>query len=188
MAEGKVNLEGVKVLLGVCGGISAYKAVDLASKLAAAGAEVRTAMTDAACELIGPKSFEAVTGGRVYVSLWSEAEEYEIGHVSLADWADVVAVVPATADIIGKMAGGICDDLVSTVLCACWEKKVLAAPAMNVKMWSNPAVRRNVEFLREMGVELIGPEEGRLACGAEGVGRMSEPADILVRIAELAAR
>jgi phosphopantothenoylcysteine decarboxylase/phosphopantothenate--cysteine ligase len=187
MAQEGTKHWNIHVLLGVSGGIAAYKAVDLASKLTAGGGCVRTVMTEAARELIGPKSFEAVTGGAVYMSLWSPAEEFKSSHIGLADWADIIVVAPATADIIGKMANGICDDLLSTTLCACWGKRMLLAPAMNEKMWNNPAVRRNVEAVKEMGAELIGPEKGRLACGTEGMGRMSEPADILAAIDRIAS-
>ena len=117
-----------------------------------------------------------------------EEGEYKIGHVNLADWADVVVVAPATANIIGKFANGICDDLLSTVLCACWAKPTVFAPAMNEKMWTNPAVQQNVKTVKKMGFEIIGPEKGRLACGAEGIGRMSEPEDILEAIEKIASR
>ena len=177
--SGKIkNFDGLNILLGVSGGISAYKAVDLASNLTSAGACVKTIMTENACQLVGPKSFEAVTSQEVYTSLWSGSEEYKISHVSLADWADIVAVVPATADIIGKAANGICDDLLSTVLCVCWKKPTLFAPAMNNNMWENPAVQKNVGHIRKMGFELVGPEKGRLACGKDAIGRMAEPQDI----------
>jgi phosphopantothenoylcysteine decarboxylase/phosphopantothenate--cysteine ligase len=182
------NIAGVKVVLGISGGIAAYKAVDLASKLTAAGAQVRTVMTENALRLVGAKSFEAVTGEPVYTSMWEETQEYKIGHISLADWADVVVVAPATADTIGKFANGICDDLLSTVLCASWKKPLVFAPAMNDKMWANPAVQRNIKLVRHTGVELIGPEHGRLACGTEGVGRMAEPQDILDAISRIAVR
>ena len=180
------------ILLGVSGGVAAYKAVDLASKLTGAGAKVNTIMTESACQLICPKSFEAVTGQPVYTSLWSTSEEYKTGHVSLADWADIVAVVPATANIIGKIANGICDDLLSTTLCVCWPLiktgAAILAPAMNDNMWKNPAVQRNVETIKEMGFQLIGPVEGRLACGTEGIGRMSEPREILEAIGKIASK
>jgi len=186
---GKIkNFDGLNILLGVSGGISAYKAVDLASALTSAGACVKTIMTESACQLVGPKSFEAVTSQEVYTSLWSGSEEYKIGHVSLADWADIVAVVPATADIIGKAANGICDDLLSTVLCVCWKKPTLFAPAMNNNMWENPAVQKNVGHIRKMGFELIGPEKGRLACGKDAIGRMAEPQDILDAIYAIASK
>jgi len=180
------------ILLGVSGGVAAYKAVDLASKLTAAGAKVNTLMTENACQLICPKSFEAVTGQPVYTSLWSTSKEYEIGHVDLADWADIVVIAPATANIIGKIANGICDDLLSTILCVCWplvkSGAVILAPAMNNNMWNNPAVQRNIKVVMNMGFQLIGPEEGRLACGTEGIGRMSEPLDILKAIEKIASK
>jgi phosphopantothenoylcysteine decarboxylase/phosphopantothenate--cysteine ligase len=184
----KRELSGVNVLLGVSGGIAAYKAADLASKLTGAGAVVSVVMTANACELVTPKTFEAVTGRAVHTSLWSEPEEFRIGHISLADQADIVVVAPATANIIAKMALAMADDLLSTTLCASWNKPTLVAPAMNNNMWSNPAVQANVEKLRGRGVELIGPETGRLACGTEGVGRMTEPATILEVVERMVAK
>lgn len=183
---GREMLEDRTILLGVTGGVAAYKAVDLASKLTAAGAAVRTVMTEGACRFVMPKSFEAVTRSSVFTTLWSSPDEYQSVHISLADWAQVVVVAPATANIIGKVAHGICDDLLSTTLCACWEKPILFAPAMNSRMWANPAVQGNVEVLRKMGCETIGPASGRLACGTEGVGRMAEPSEILEAIGTLA--
>ncbi len=171
-----------KVLLGVSGGIAAYKAVALASKLTACGADVKVVMTDSARELIMPKSFEAVTGNQVMTDLWACPEEYEIGHISLADWANIVVIAPATANIIGKLANGICDDLLSTVLCAAICKPMIVAPAMNNNMWNNPAVQKNIETLRQMNIQQIGPAEGRLACGTEAIGRMSEPQEIIEKI------
>jgi phosphopantothenoylcysteine decarboxylase/phosphopantothenate--cysteine ligase len=188
MAKRNSNLDKLKILLGVSSGIAAYKAVDLARKLVTAGAEVKTVMTENACRLIGPKSFEAVTGSAVFTTLWSTTEEHKIGHVNLADWAQVVVVAPATANIIGKLANGICDDLLSTVLCACWAKPVLLAPAMNNNMWKNPAVKRNVKRAQEMGFELIGPKVGPLACGTEAVGRMAEAQEILGVVEKIASK
>ena len=206
-----VNLN---VLLGVSGGVAAYKAVDLAGKLTAAGARVRTVMTANACRLVGPKSFEAVTGSAVHSSLWGNRAPWPVPrdsneapvtsptprrggtsdeprHITLADWADIVVVAPATANIIGKLAGGICDDLLTTTLCACWplikSGATLLAPAMNENMWTNAAVQRNVKAVKEMGFRLIGPEAGRLACGTEGIGRMSEPQDILEAVEKIAS-
>jgi phosphopantothenoylcysteine synthetase/decarboxylase len=187
MPEAKSNPVNLNILLGVSGGVSAYKAVDLASKLTADGAQVRTVMTENACRLVCPKSFEAVTGSAVFTSLWNLSEEYRIGHIGLVDWADIVVVAPATANIIGKIANGICDDLLSTVLCTCWQKPTLLAPAMNDRMWTNTAVQRNVRAVQEMGFRLIGPEKGRLACGTESIGRMSEPKDILETLKKIAS-
>jgi phosphopantothenoylcysteine decarboxylase/phosphopantothenate--cysteine ligase len=184
-------LENLNILLGVTGGIAAYKAVDLASKLTAARARVRTVMTEAACRLVGPKSFEAVTGSPVLTTMWGTPEEFSINHIELVDWAEIIVIAPATADIIGKAANGICDDLLSTILCACWplirSGNILLAPAMNKNMWANPAVRDNVTILKKRGFQFIGPVEGRLACGAEGPGRMTEPQDILKVIETIAS-
>ena len=185
MTQQAKQLDGVKVLLGVTGGVAAYKAVALASKLTGSSAQVKTVMTESACELVRPKSFEAVTGQPVYTSLWSCPDEYRIGHVSLSDSADVIVVAPATANVISKIANGICDDLLSTLLCAGFKKPVLLAPAMNNNMWANPAVQRNVKTVGDMGFEMIGPAEGRLACGTEAIGRMSAPEDIFNRIVQL---
>jgi phosphopantothenoylcysteine decarboxylase/phosphopantothenate--cysteine ligase len=185
-------LDNLNILLGVTGGVAAYKAVDLAGKLTAAGASVKTVMTEDACRLVGPKSFEAVAQSTVFTTLWTAAEEYQISHIALVDWADIVVVAPATANILGKIANGICDDMLSTILCACWplveSSAVLLAPAMNTNMWINPAVRHNVETLKERGFRFIGPAEGRLACGTEGIGRMSEPQEILEAIEKIASK
>ena len=184
-------LENLNILLGVSGGIAAYKAVDLASKLTAHGANISTVMTESACRLVGPKSFEAVTGSAVYTTMWNTPDDYEISHITLVDSADVVVVAPATANIIGKVAHGICDDLLSTVLCACWPRiesgAALLAPAMNSQMWANPAVQNNVKAVKELGFQLVGPVEGRLACGTEGPGRMAEPKDIVEAIERIAS-
>ncbi len=173
------DLTGLEVILGVTGGVAAYKAVDLASKLTGAGAVVHCILTDSACKLVAPKSFEAVTGREVLTSLWSAPQEYRIGHISLADRAQLVVVAPATANFLAKAAIGLCDDLLSTTLCASWDKPTIIAPAMNDRMWSNPAVLQNVETLRSRGWKIVGPVSGRLACGREGLGRMAEPSEIL---------
>lgn len=184
-------LENLNILLGVTGGVAAYKAVDLASKLTAAGAGVKTVMTESACLLVQPKSFEAVTRSAVFTTMWGLPGEYKISHIELVDWADIVVVAPATANILGKISNGICDDMLSTTLCSCWplveSGAVLLAPAMNNHMWSNPAVRHNVKTLEERGFQFIGPAEGRLACGTEGIGRMTEPQDILSAIEKIAS-
>lgn len=174
------------VLLGVSGGVAAYKAADLASKLTGGGYCVYTIMTAAACELICPKTFEALTGNAVYTSLWSAPDEFKIGHIDLATAAEIVVVAPATANIIAKTAAGICDDLLSTTLCACWQKPTLFAPAMNTRMWNNPMVQRNIEILKkDLHVRFVGPAEGRLACGDIGAGRMAETAEILAAVRSL---
>ena len=138
-------IANINILLGVTGGIAAYKAVDLASKISAAGAKIQTVMSENACRFIGPVSLEAVTNSAVHTTMWNALQDYKIGHISLAKWSDIVVVAPASANIIGKVANGICDDLLSTVLCACWplikQGKAIIAPAMNNKMWENPVVR-----------------------------------------------
>ena len=185
MSAQQPSLKDKKIILGVSGGIAAYKAADLASKLTTAGAAVRTILTDAARHLITPKTFEAVTGQPVFLSMWTGPGSYQIGHIQIADWADAVVVAPATADIIAKMAAGICDDLLSTTLCVCWQKPILIAPAMNTRMWDHPVTQKNVSTLIDLKVRMIGPEAGRLACGTEGPGRMTEPADILAALHQL---
>ena len=186
MVPPEEQLKDRHILLGVSGGIAAYKAADLAGKLTGAGAVVRTIMTESACRLVAPATFEAVTGQPVYTSLWAGPEDFKIGHIQSADWADAVVVAPATANSIAKIAAGVCDDLLSTTLCACWNKPVLLAPAMNSRMWANPIVQRNMAILTDqLKFKTIGPESGRLACGTTGIGRMAEPADILAALAEL---
>jgi phosphopantothenoylcysteine decarboxylase/phosphopantothenate--cysteine ligase len=188
MSEDQSQSDNLHVLLGVSAGIAADKAVALASKLTAAGNIVKTVMTENACRLVGPVSFEAITGNAVYTNMWDSPQQYDIGHVKLVDWADIVVVAPATANIIGKAANGICDDLLSTMLCVCHAKPTLLAPAMNDNMWNNPIVQSNVQRLKEVGFELIGPESGRLACGTDAVGRMAEPENILEAIGKVASQ
>ena len=127
----------------------------------------------------------------VYTTMWTPPEEHKISHISLADWADIVVIAPASANIIAKISNCICDDLLSTTLCACWniaiENRAILAPAMNNKMWTNPAVQRNIEAVKSMGYQLTGPAEGRLACGTQGPGRMSEPKEIFDAIEKAAS-
>jgi phosphopantothenoylcysteine decarboxylase/phosphopantothenate--cysteine ligase len=179
-------IAGKSIVLGISGGIAAYKAAELASKLTAAGAKVYTLMTENACKLITPKTFEALTGLPVFTTMWTEPQDFKITHIDLAQAADIAVIAPATADIIAKLAAGICDDILTTTLCAAWKKPTLVAPAMNDNMWANPIVQKNVKVLADMGYEFIGPEVGRLACGTEGaIGRMSEPADIFKRLEQM---
>jgi phosphopantothenoylcysteine decarboxylase/phosphopantothenate--cysteine ligase len=183
------HLTGKTILLGVSGGIAAYKAADLASKLTACGASVYTVMTENATKLILPKTFEAVTGNPVFVSVWTSPQDFKIKHIDLAKTAQLAVVAPATANIIAKLATGIADDVLTTTLCAAWRKPTLIAPAMNDQMWENPVVQKNVKALCTLGYEFIGPETGRLACGTEGaIGRMSEPMDIINKLNEMAAK
>ncbi len=180
------SLAGREVLLCVTGGIAAYKAADLTSTLAAAGANVHVAMTEAATKFVAPLTFQALSRNQVFTSMWQATERFDSGHIALTDRAEILIVAPATADILGKMASGIADDLVSALLLtATGACKILVAPAMNSRMWAAPAVQTNVETLKGWAISLVGPAEGRLACGTTGPGRMAEPADILAAAADL---
>ena len=170
------------ILLGVTGGIAAYKAADLASKLVQREANVRVVMTESATRFVTPLTFESLTHNAVYVEMFDADREFNPRHVALADWTDVAVIAPATANIIGKLAHGIADDLLSTLL-LCVEPPILLAPAMNTRMWANPVVRSNVERLKELGHRLVGPDEGYLACGWTGKGRMASTQDILDAVA-----
>ncbi len=172
-------LKGRAVVLVVTGGIAAYKAAELARLLIRDGAEVRVAMTEAGTRFVTPLTFEALTGNPVAVDMWAPA--IEIGHISLADWADAVVIAPATANIIGKMACGLADDFVSTFLLAV-RAPVVVCPAMNVNMFENPAVQANLARLKELGRRVVEPETGYLACGWEAKGRLPEPALILEEV------
>lgn len=173
-------LAGREVLLGVCGGIAAYKAATLTSLLVKAGAGVTVVMTDEATKLVGPKTFEALTRRPVALSMWDARLVHP--HIELARQAEVFCVVPATANIMAKAACGIADDLMSTTILA-FDGTIIMAPAMNAVMWRKPATQRNVRQLVEDGVVMVGPETGRLSCGEAGVGRMSEPEEIFETIA-----
>ena len=186
--EQKYNIAELNVLLGVSGAIAAYKAVDLASKLTKANAIVKTIMTKNARRFVGARSFEAVTNSAVFTKMWHTSDEYKISHINLSQWADVIVIAPATANIIAKIANGICDDLLSTTICASFGKPILIAPAMNSNMWQNPAVEKNVGTLKEMGFEFVGPGTGRLACGDDGIGRMAEPEEILEAIIKISGK
>lgn len=169
-------LSGKKIVLGVSGGIAAYKACDLVSKLKKQGAQVRVVLTAHACQFVPPLTFETLSGNQAYSDAFDR--KYEIGHVSLAKWADLMIVAPATANCMGKLASGIADDLLSTTMIA-MRGPILMAPAMNAGMWKNPAVQENLATLQRRGVKFIGPERGFLACGDADIGRMSEPSAIV---------
>ncbi len=173
-------MQGRKIVLCVTGGIAAYKAADLASKLRQRGAAVTVAMTDAAQRLVAPATFEAVTGNPVATTLWPPPGSRPLDHIALADRAELVIVAPATANFIGKVAAGIADDIVTaTVMTAAASVRILLAPAMNSAMWQNPIVQRNVKTLADLGYRMVGPGEGWLACGTRGPGRMAEPDEII---------
>lgn len=169
-------LTGKKIVVGVTGGIAAYKACDLVSRLKKRGAQVRVVLTEHACQFVQPLSFETLSGNPAYTDSFDR--KYEIGHVALAKWADLLLIAPATANCMAKMACGIADDLLSTT-CLAVRCPVLVAPAMNSAMWRNPATQANLELLRSRGVHFVGPEAGHLACGDDDVGRMSEPEQIV---------
>lgn len=174
-------LRNKRILLVISGGIAAYKSLELIRLLRERGASVRCVMTEAACEFVTPLSVSALSEDKAYCDLFSLTDESEMGHIRLSREADLLVVAPATANILAKMAGGICDDLASTVLLAT-DKDVLAAPAMNVRMWTHPATTANVSRLRNHGVRFTGPTEGPMACGEFGEGRMAEPDQIVAEI------
>lgn len=174
-------LEGRRVLLIIGGGIAAYKCLELVRRLRERGASVRAILTEAAQHFVTPLSVSSLTGDKVYTDLFSLTDEAEMGHIELSRDADLLVVAPATADLMAKMAHGLANDLASTALLAT-DKKVLIAPAMNVRMWLHPATQRNFETLLADGAGFVGPNEGDMACGEFGPGRMAEPAEILAAI------
>ena len=174
-------LRGKRVLLIVAGGIAAFKSLELVRRLRGQGAAVRAVLTAAGAEFVTPLSLQALTEDKVYRDLFSLTDESEMGHIQLSRDADLLVVVPATANLLAKMRAGIADDLASTVLLAT-DKPVLVAPAMNVRMWQHAATAENVAVLRRRGVLLVGPTEGDMACGEFGPGRMSETEEILAAI------
>jgi phosphopantothenoylcysteine decarboxylase/phosphopantothenoylcysteine decarboxylase/phosphopantothenate--cysteine ligase len=172
------------IVLGITGSIAAYKAADLASQLVKAGHEVHAVMTRAATEFITPLTLQVLTRNPVLVTLEDEKQSWKPGHIELADRADLFLVAPASADVIGNFANGLAPDPLSSIYLALPRATpVLIAPAMNGKMWQHPAVRRNVARLTEDGCRFIGPAEGDLACGYQGVGRMAPVEDILAAVA-----
>ncbi|TCO73867.1 bifunctional phosphopantothenoylcysteine decarboxylase/phosphopantothenate--cysteine ligase CoaBC [Rhodovulum euryhalinum] len=174
-------LSGKRILLIVSGGIAAYKVLDLIRRLRERGAAVTPVMTRAAAEFVTPLSLSALAGEKVFRDLFDLTDEAEMGHIQLSRSADLVVVAPATADLMARMAGGHADDLASTLLLAT-DTPVLVAPAMNVRMWQHPATRRNLATLRGDGVRVVGPNEGDMACGEFGPGRMAEVPEILAAI------
>lgn len=175
------------IVLGVTGGIAAYKAAELCSALVQGGADVYVIMTQNATRFIGPVTFRALTGHQVITSMWDEPREYEMAHISLPDKADLLLVVPATGNIIGKVASGVADDMLSTTIMAT-KAPVVFAPAMNWKMWANPITKQNVQKLTALGYTFIEPECGRLACGDEGRGRLASLGSILRTVNEVLSR
>jgi phosphopantothenoylcysteine decarboxylase/phosphopantothenate--cysteine ligase len=174
-------LYGKRILLIVSGGIAAYKSLELIRRLRERGAGVRCVLTAGGAQFVTPLSIAALSGDKVYGDLFSLTDEAEMGHIELSRAADLVVVAPASADLLAKMAQGRADDLASTALLAT-DKPVMAAPAMNVRMWEHEATRANVEMLAARGVILVGPNEGDMACGEFGPGRMAEPDEIVAAV------
>jgi phosphopantothenoylcysteine decarboxylase/phosphopantothenate--cysteine ligase len=172
-----------KILLIISGSIAAYKALDLIRLLKKNFFEVQCVLTKGAKEFVTPLSVSSISENKIYDDVFSLKDESEMGHIRLSREADLIVLAPATADIIGKMANGLADDLASTILLAT-DKDILVVPAMNIKMFSNNAVQRNVTTLLKDGIIFVGPEDGELACGEKGMGRMSEPDTILKSIKE----
>ena len=183
------SLDRYEVLLCVTGGIACYKVAELTSRLVQAPCGVTVAMSDAAREFMTPLTFQTLTARPVYTSMWQSTQEYRSGHISLTEAADLMVIAPATANILGKLANGIADELISTMALSANEScDILVAPAMNTRMWRAPAMQANMERLKGYGVHVIGPGEGFLACRTVGPGRMIEPDALLARISELLLR
>jgi phosphopantothenoylcysteine decarboxylase/phosphopantothenate--cysteine ligase len=178
------DVQNKRILLIVGGGIAAYKSLELVRRLKERGASVRAILTKGGAEFVTPLSLSVLTEEKAFADLFDLKDEAEIGHIRLSREADLIVVAPATADLLAKMAQGLADDLATAVLLAT-DKRVLAAPAMNVRMWQHPATRRNIATLRTDGIAFVGPDEGEMACDEYGLGRMAEPAAILDAIAGL---
>lgn len=179
-----MKLTGKEVVLGVTGGIAAYKSAEVVSRLRKLGARVHVIMTKNATEFVAPLTFETLSANPVVTDTFARPATWEVEHIALAKLADVFVIAPATANILAKMACGIADDMLSTTVLAT-KAPVLVAPAMNTGMWTAEATRRNVETLRDRGVHFVGPDAGFLACGDTGAGRMSEPAEIVEAVAAI---
>jgi len=177
----RVEVQGKRILLIVGGGIAAYKSLELVRRLKERGASVRAILTKGGAEFVTPLSLSVLTEEKTFTNLFDLKDEAEIGHIRLSREADLVVVAPATADLLAKMAHGLADDLATAVLLAT-DKQVLAAPAMNVRMWEHPSTRRNMAAVRADGIAFVGPEEGEMACGEYGLGRVAEPEAILAAI------
>ena len=169
----------MRIVVGITGGIAAYKSPQLVRLLAKAGHEVKCVATSHALEFVTPLTLETVSGNKLYADLFSPANDHSTEHISLKDWGDAMVVAPATANIIGKLASGIGDDALSTLLISFSGKPLFVAPAMNTQMWEHPSVQRNIAYLRSIGVNIIEPVSGQLACGTTGTGRMAEPEEIV---------
>ena len=171
------SLKDKKILIVICGGISAYKSLEFIRALRKNQAEIKTIITKSAKEFVTPLSITSLSQGKVYEDLFNPENEAEMDHISLSRWADLIVVVPATANTLSKLSNGTCDDLASTVILAS-NKKIFLVPAMNVRMWEHPSNQKNLNNLKEYGYKIIGPEIGDMACGEYGSGKMTEPLEI----------
>jgi len=176
------NISGKGILLGITGGIAAYKAAELTRLFIKAGADVRVVMTEAACRFVTPVTLQALSNKPVFTDMWDARVPDNMGHIELSRDRDVIVVAPASADFMAKVANGLADDLLSA-LCLARRCRLMVAPAMNVEMWENAATQRNLERLRDDGVQILGPAAGDQACGEVGLGRMLEPGEIFAEVA-----
>jgi phosphopantothenoylcysteine decarboxylase/phosphopantothenate--cysteine ligase len=181
------TLSGLRCLLGVSGGIAAYKSADLVRRLRDAGAEVQVVLTDNATRFVSAQTFQAVSGRAVRSSLWDEQAEAAMGHIELARWAELILIAPASANLIARLAHGHADDLLST-LCLASEARLVLAPAMNRVMWAHPGTQANIGVLKARGADVLGPGSGDQACGETGAGRMLEPLELVAALAALRER
>ena len=179
-----MDLTGREIVLGVTGGIAAYKSAEIVSRLRHLGAHVHVIMTRNATEFVSPLTFQTLSANQVVTDTFAAPEYWNVEHVALAKLAEIFVIAPATANILAKMANGIADDMLSTTVLAT-KAPVLVAPAMNTGMWTAAATQANIRTLTERGVQMIGPDSGILACGDEGAGRMSEPAEIVAKIGQI---
>ncbi len=174
------------ILIGVTGGIAAYKVVEVASRLKKSGANVKVIMTKHAVEFVSPRTFQEITGNAVSVEMFADAANFNVAHISLANWADLMLIAPATANFLAKAAHGIADDLLTTTVLA-FDGQILIAPAMNTKMFDNPATQANLSILKARGVKILEPATGELACGTSGKGRLPEPVEICAEVGKIFA-
>ncbi len=177
----------MKIAVGVTGGIAAFKTATVVSSLVKSGHDVRVMMTESALQFVGEVTFRSLSGNPVVTRMFDPHSPYTWEHISLAQWADVVLVAPATANCLGKLASGLTDDIITCTIYAC-DCPVVLCPAMNTRMWEHPVVQDNARRLRELGYHQVGPAEGRMACGTVGAGRMSEPEEIVEAVKKVMGR
>ena len=176
-----------EIIVGVCGGLAAYKVAGVVSTLAQQGCGVNVVMTEFAQRFVSPLTFQTLSARRVITGCGAEPQDYSPAHISLASGCELMLIAPATANVIGKMAAGIADDILTTTFLSV-TCPVIVAPAMNDNMYKNPAVQENISLIKKRGIEIIEPEKGRLACGSEGVGRLADPARIIEVVHRVLAR